>query len=403
MPRSAHPPHGLLPLRWILAAGLVALSACYADGPFSVAQARRRHLEIGVQPAEARVGSALGVQPVIEVRDQSGRLMKEAIPVTASLSSGDGKVLGTVTVTAQQGVARFTDLRLSGDYGFKTITFTAPGLLDVRASAVALRPPLRSRDDRVDDAAGPQVHVIYVLPQGAPDRRFDTELDIANSVAAFQGWLSRASGLQIRFDRYEGVLDVSFFELSRSDSAMRSLGPYIVLEIESELATAGLIRLDKRYLVYYDGGSASVCGGAAWPPSVIGQTAAVYLRACAPGSLAAQPNAAPGYWEFAALHDLIHTLGVVSPGAPHHTSGSPAHVPEPNDLMYGGGTAPWEPTTLDVNNDDYFAPSLDNGLANLAENPFVERVAAPPATAAVLSPVGRPFISTRLPAHQPLK
>jgi hypothetical protein len=356
-----------------------------------------------VQPSQARVGSALGVQPVIAIRDPIGRLIDDPIPVTVSLSDGDGEVFGTVTVTATQGVARFTDLRVTGTYGSKTLTFTAPGLSGVSAKAVALQPPIRSRDDRPDDIAGPQVHVIYVVPQGTSDRRLDTELDIANSVAAFQGWLRRASGLQILFDRYEGVVDVTFFELNRSDSAMRSLGPYIVSEIESQLATAGLIRLEKRYLVYYDGGSTSVCGGAAWPPTVIGQTAALYLRACEGGSLAAQPAASPGYWEFAALHDLIHTLGVVSSEAPHHTSGTPAHVPEPNDLMYGGGAAPWEPTTVDVNNDDYFAPSLNGGLANLAENPFVERVAAPPAAAAALSPAGRPFISTRLPAHQPLK
>ena len=349
------------------------------------------------------MGSALGVQPVIEVRDHRGHLIVETIPVTVSLSGGDGAVLGTVTIAAEQGVARFTDLRLRGDYGSKTLTFSAPGLSGVTANAVALQPPVRSRDDRADDITGPQVHVIYVLPQGSLDRRFDTELDITNSVAAFQVWLGRAGGLQIRFDRYDGALDVSFFELSRSDSDMRSLGPYIVSEIERQLATAGLIRLEKRYLVYYDGGSASACGGAAWPPVVTGQTAAVYLRACDGGSLARQPGASPGYWEFAALHDLIHTLGVVSPAAPHHTSGSPAHVPEPNDLMYGGGIAPWEPTTIDVNNDDYFAPSLTSGVANLAENPFVERIAAPPASAAALSPVGRPYISTRLPAHQPLK
>ena len=379
------------------------LSACSGDGPFSTSSSPSAHLAIRVQPADARVGSALGVQPVIEVRDQRGHVIEETIPVTVSLSGGDGAVLGTATVAAEQGVARFTDLRLRGDYGSKTLTFSAPGLSGVTANVVALQPPVRSRDDRLDDIAGPQVHVIYILPRGAPDRRFDTELDIANSIAAFQGWLGRAGGLQIRFDRYDGALDVSFFELSRSDSDMQSLGPYIVSEIEKQLATAGLIQFEKRYLVYYDGGSASACGGAAWPPVVIGQTAALYLRACDAGSLARQAGASPGYWEFAALHDLIHTLGVVSPGAPHHTSGTPAHVPEPNDLMYGGGMAPWEPTTIDVNNDDYFAPSLTGGVANLAENPFVERIAAISASPAAVSSVGRPFISTRLPAHQPLK
>ena len=392
MPRSAA----------LLATVVGLLSACHSDGPLAAVFTRSTHLEISVQPAVARVGSPLGVQPVVAVRDDRGHLVRDTIPVTVSLSTGDGKVLGTVTVAAKNGIARFTDLRLSGSYGPKTLTFTAPGLTDVTATTVGLRPPIRSAEDRVDDFTGPQVHVIYVVPLGASDRKLDTELDIANSVDVFQTWLSRASGLQIRFDRYEGVVDVSFFALTQSDSQMRSLGPYIVSEINSELTAAGVIRPDKRYLVYYDGGSASVCGGAAWPPTVGGQTAAVYLRACGGPSLAQQPDDPPGYWEFAALHDLIHTLGVVSLEAPHYTSDNPAHVPEPNDLMYGGGSGPWEPTTVDVNNDDYFAPNLANGLANLAVNPFVERVAAPPAVAAITSPAGRPRFSTTLPPHQSL-
>ena len=385
-----------------MAAGVILLAACYGDGPFSASRIGRVHLDIAVQPAAARVGSILGVQPVIEVRNPVGQLIDQAIPITVSLSDGDGHVLGNRTITTQGGIARFTDLGLSGTYGSKTLTFTAPGLSAISANAVALLPPARSGVDRPDEVTGPQVHVIYVLPRQTPDRELDIGLGIANSVAAFQGWLRRASGLEIRFDRYEGVLDVSFFELSRSDSEMRSLGPYIVTEIESELAAAGQIRQDKRYLVYYDGSSTSVCGGAAWPPAVSGQTAAMYLRACDAGPLAARPDA-PGYWEFAALHDLVHTLGVVSTDAPHHTMGNPAHVPEPNDLMYGGGLAPWEPTTVDIGNDDYFASSLNGGLANLAESPFVERAAAPPFGVAALSSVGRPFISTRLPAHQPLE
>lgn len=395
-PRSSRSPF------WVVVAGAAVFAACHGEGPFSAARPGAPHLVMAVQPAAAHVGAPLDVQPVIEARDATGRLFQAAIPVTVTLSNGTGEVLGTITIETTQGVARFTDVQLRGEYGWKTLTFTAPGFSSVTADAVALLPPVRSRDDRPDESTAPQVHVVYVLPQGAPDRRLDTELDIVNSVAAFQGWLRRATGLQIRFDRYHGVLDVTFFELSRSDSSMRSLGPWIVSEIEGQLAEAGLIRADKRYLVYYDGGSMSVCGGAAWPPMVLGQTAAVYLRACDAGSLAAGPDA-PGYWEFAALHDLIHTLGVVSSGAPHHTTASPAHVPEPNDLMYGAGTAPWMPTTVDVGQDDYFAPKLSDGLANLAENPWVERVTASPPPAATIEAAGRPFISTRLPAHQPLQ
>src|SRR5467141_398037 len=196
MPRSAP----------LLATAAALLSACHSDGPLS-AVPTRSHLEISVQPAVARVGSPLGVQPVVAVRDDRGHLVRDTIPLTVSLSSGDGEVLGTVTVAAKNGIARFTDVRLSGTYGPKTLTFTAPGLTDVTATTVGLRPPNRSVEDRVDDFTGPQVHVIYVVPLGASDRKLDTELDIANSVGVFQTWLSRATGLQIRFDRYDCRFD----------------------------------------------------------------------------------------------------------------------------------------------------------------------------------------------------
>src|SRR2546428_9530606 len=50
----------------------------------------------------------------------------------------------SVTVAAKNGIARFTDLRLSGSYGPKTLTFTAPGLTDVSATTVGLRQDRKS-------------------------------------------------------------------------------------------------------------------------------------------------------------------------------------------------------------------------------------------------------------------
>ncbi len=338
------------------------------------------------------------MQPIVEVHDRRGRLVRDTAPVTVTLAAGGGDLLGTVTVKAVDGVARFTDLRLRGAYGAKILTFTSPGLTSATANAVALLPPVRSLRDRPDDSAGPQVHVIYALPRGATDRRLDTDVDIANSVEAFQGWLGRATGRQLRFDLYEGALDVSFFELSRADSEMRLLGSLIVSEIERQLAAAGVIQQNKRYLIYYDGGSESACGGAAWPPTVPGLAAALYLRACEGGHLAPQPDAPPGYWEFAALHDLLHTLGVVSAAAAHHTTDRPAHVPESEDLMYCGGEQPWGPTIVDVNNDDYFGSNLPDGLANLATNGFFVPVPVPVAAASPSAVTGV-FSSSTLPAH----
>jgi len=399
MPRS--PLHAAtVPLGIAAATAGLVFAACKGEGPFAALLPHPTQLEITIQPNGARIGSPLGVQPIVEVHDALGRVVKDRVPVAVALASGDGHLLGTVVANAVDGVARFTDLRLMGGYGAKTLTFTAPGLPSVTADSVDLSPAVRSSIDRPDDIPGSQVHVVYVLPRGSKDRELDTRVDIANSVAAFQRWLARATRMQIRFDLYQGDLDVSFFELSRPDSEMRLFGSFVVSEIERELAGAGVIQPDKRYLIYYDGSAAAlVCGGAAWPPTIGGQVAAIYLRNC-PAELASRPNDSPGYWEFAALHDLLHTLGIVSSAAPHHTANSWGHVPEPEDLMYGGGTSPWEPTTVDVNGDDYFAPNLPDGLSNLATNVFMEPVAA--TIVAASAPVGgHPLISSILPAHPP--
>ena len=379
------------------------LASCTHEGPTTPSAAAPALLAIRTQPAEARVGSPLVVQPVVEVRDTLGRIVSDTtIPVTASLSSGDGSLLGTLTVDALNGVARFDDLRLAGDYGAKTLRFSATGLVPALSVPVMLLPPVRALSDRLDDVSGPQVHVTYVLPRDAPDRKLDTELDIAYSVAAFQSWLAQASRLAIRFDLYQGVLDVTFFQLSRTDVEMRSLGAGVVTEIERQLVEAGRLQPTKRYLIYYDGGSTYACGGAAWPPIVPGQAAAVYLRACQAAPLVRTPGGFPGYWEFAALHDLIHTLGIVATAAPNHTAASPGHVPEPQDLMYAGPT-PWQigpSTVVDVGNDDYFGPALPVTLPNLATSPFLLSVTPAFQAAIRLAPPVGPVDFAR-PSHPP--
>jgi hypothetical protein len=349
------------------------------------------------------VGSPLSVQPVVAIVDTLGRTVTDArTPVTVSLSSGGGSLLGTRTDEAVNGIARFEDLRVTGDYGVKSLTFSGPGLTPAASAPLQLMPPVRSATDRPDDISGPQVHVMYVLPRGAPDRALDTEVDIAYSVAAFQAWLTQAARLAFRLDLYQGVLDVTFFQVSRTDAEMQSFGAGVVSEIERQLAAAGQLQPTKRYLLYYDGGSTYACGGAAWPPSVPGQAAAMYLRACQAAPLVRTPGAFPSYWEFAALHDLVHTLGIVATGAPHHTAAYPGHVPEPQDLMYSGA-APWQignGTVVDVNNDDYFGPALSPALPNLATSPFLVTVTTAIQAAAHLSPPVH-FVSVAAPPHPP--
>ena len=397
----------MLVRRHVLAAGIplllcVVLTTDCSDGtgikpppPASLV------LRFQTAPSGAGLGAPLRVQPVVAVVDSlSGLVRDTAVTITARLAGGLDGLTGTLIVQTVNGVAQFTDLRLSGKYGSRTLVFETPGLPAV-TSQLNVMPPARSLLDRPDDVAGPQVHVVYALPLESVDRGLDTKYDIAYSVDAFEQWLASTTGLQIPLDLYQGSLDVSFLQIDRSDAEMRVFGSGLSVEIERQLAATGTMQPDKRYIIYYDGTSnTGRCGGAAWPPIAPGQSASLFLRAC-PAELVNEPNASPGYWEFAALHDLIHTFGIVSQEAPHFVASSPGHVPEPQDLLYGGGSDPWSPTVVDVNNDDYFAPSLPGGLANLAGSPFVTPVLkpAPPRAAGVAAP--HPVFPSSWLTHQP--
>jgi hypothetical protein len=281
-------------------------------------------------------------------------------------------------------------------------------------------PSQRARSDRPDQVQGAQVHVVYALPSDGTDLGHDTTGTLDATVGSFQGWLrSKAGGRELRMDTSDGKLDVTFVRLSRTDAAMAAYGPFVRDSLERELSRAGLIRANanKVYAVYYDGGSTWACGGAAWPPTVPGQVAAMFLEGTPPGVSCARPfvssaSAFPGYWEFAMLHDLIHTLGVVATTAPHHTADRPAHVPEPNDLMYSG-SVPWvidQTTVLDVGGDDYFGASVPAGVTKLSDSAYLTAPAATAPSAAAspcfaCGPVGSGGWSVDLeglPFHPPL-
>ena len=219
----------------------------------------------------------------------------------------------------------------------------------------------RSTTDRQDESQESSIHFMYVIPSDGFDAQLDVAGMINRSVYSFQLWLAqRSGGWILRPDTYnDGILDITFYRLNRTDAQMQEYGAWVVTEIEKELKVAGFNDTNKIYSVYYGGGSTYACGGAAWPPYVPGQYVAMYLLAEPPGfnppcsakNLTNSVNY-PGYWELAMLHDLFHALGAVSTDAPnHHLSG---HVSDSNtDLMYSG-SLPWNPSTLDYGKNDYY-------------------------------------------------
>jgi hypothetical protein len=92
-------------------------------------------LSVLTEPAGATSNVAFTTQPVIEFLDSLGAILVGAtVPVTASLFSGNGALVGSVMATPVNGVATFTDLSVRGiqtggdtlGFGAHRIEFTAP-------------------------------------------------------------------------------------------------------------------------------------------------------------------------------------------------------------------------------------------------------------------------------------
>lgn len=233
----------------------------------------------------------------------------------------------------------------------------------------------RATSDRPDELTGAQIHVMYVLPSDGTDEQLDTTGRIANAVSAMQLWLRlQTGGRTLRVDTFGGRPDITFFRMPQTDANIAASGAFVRDRIEAELKSAGLVRPDRIYAVYYGGSSTYACGGGAWPPVLPGVVAAQYLKGVVPGATpcAANPVGAssvvPGYQEYAMLHELMHTMGMVGSCAPHHTRAG--HTSEdPRDLMYAGDQ-PWLPSMLDVGRDDYYGHSVP-GCPDLAKSAYL--------------------------------
>ena len=96
------------------------------------------NLILATPPSPSAVaGQPFERQPVIQVDDGTEQPAGAGIEVTASVS---GATLSGATAVGSdgEGVARFTDLTLSGEEGTYTITFSSPGYVPVQSAPIAL-------------------------------------------------------------------------------------------------------------------------------------------------------------------------------------------------------------------------------------------------------------------------
>ena len=236
------------------------------------------------------------------------------------------------------------------------------------------KPVVRAVTDRPDEVTGNQVHALYVVPSDGVDRQLDTSPSLATSIEAWSQWIPRKlGGVRLRLDTADGKPDITFVRLARSNAELAATGEFIRDAIEHDLGTLGQINLNKIYAVYYDG-DATTCGGAPFPPTLVGRVSALYLDGHPPSSipcrdtpLAASADA-PGYFEFSMVRGLFHALGAVPTCAPH-AAGSDVSD-SASDIMYSGPLA-WAPSEIDVGRDDYWGHAI-LGCLDLARSRFLE-------------------------------
>jgi hypothetical protein len=124
----------------ITGTGLHTLEFVTATPPLSVTSATFRvqalppsRLAVRTQPGGVVSGLDFGVAPSIELQDATGARVQASAPVTVALVSGSGALQGTLTVTAVDGLAEFTGLRIAGS-GVHQLRFTSGSLTAATSS-----------------------------------------------------------------------------------------------------------------------------------------------------------------------------------------------------------------------------------------------------------------------------
>lgn len=276
------------------------------------------------------------------------------------------------------------------------------------STATAISPlivPLgeRSTLDRPDDFPGMyQVHLLYVLPSDATDRKRDSDGKINTSIDAANKWFHEQSGgSKIRFDTYLGELDITFVQMDMTSAEIyqASVENYGGAEwirdiLEQQLSDKNIFQAGKIYLGLFEiDKHPRTCDDAAHPPDLMGRLVGVYPSAvvelgwkCTDSNAGGNFGAGHTYADLALIHEIAHVLGFASScGKNPASSDNKSHTGDfKDDLMWAPGpqstaTDYWDTDhmKLDPGNDDYFKHNIPN-CPDLANSAFLDPLPATP-------------------------
>jgi len=110
---------------------------------FTVNPAAAARLSMLIQPSSsATAGVAFATQPSVRLQDSFGNNVSQSgRSVTVAIATGAGTLAGTLTATTNaEGVAAFTNVRIDGVTGSRTLQFSSSGLTSVVSGTVTVGP-----------------------------------------------------------------------------------------------------------------------------------------------------------------------------------------------------------------------------------------------------------------------
>lgn len=255
----------------------------------------------------------------------------------------------------------------------------------------------RSYTDRPDDTPGKyQVHFLYVLPADGTDYQRDQDGKINITVDTVNEWFAgQTGGSTIRFDTYQGELDITFVQLDMKGqqvidaSVAQYGGEYWIRDVlEVELLKMGLFQPGKIYVSMFEiSNHPSTCADGAHPPDLMGRMAGLYPSAVLDGGYDCASEAlgsGASYADMGVIHEIVHLLGFASACGKNPTStDNLSHTGDDNtDLMWAPdatSTLGWDTDqmVLDPGNDDYYNHSIPN-CPDLTDSAFLEPLPADP-------------------------
>ncbi|MFN0178349.1 MAG: hypothetical protein ACKVZ0_06080 [Gemmatimonadales bacterium] len=118
--------------------GSGALTAA-VSGPISVGAGPAAQIAITTEPSStAQAGIAFPTQPIVAIQDRFGNLVASSANVTAAIAAGAGTLGGTTVVAAVGGVAAYTDLRIDGGVGDRTLRFTSGSFVSPQSTPITI-------------------------------------------------------------------------------------------------------------------------------------------------------------------------------------------------------------------------------------------------------------------------